>query len=320
MELLPGKGYTGPFLIMNTALNLVSSKNLAWQQRKAASFIFTPIFSGFETDCVEGGRLSAFTSTEKYRRAISLGDAMAISGAAASPNMGFYSSPALSFLLTVFNVRLGQWFGNPRYSDYGTKRGPSVGLAYLLYELLGHTDDTSAHVYISDGGHFENLGIYELVRRRCRFIVASDVGEDQSHKFGDLGNAIEKCRYDFGIDIEININRLRPDKDTGKSDWHCAIGTIHYERVDPNLTSGTLVYLKSSLTGDEPTDVQRYASQFPAFPHQSTADQWFTESQFESYRALGQHIAQSTFGVIGDEKEIAQMQVEDFFVRLRQHW
>src|SRR5262249_25585356 len=180
-----------------------------------------------------------------YKRPISLGDAMAISGAAASPNMGFYSSPALSFLLTVFNVRLGQWIGNPRYKNFGKRRGPFVGLAYLLYEMLGHTDDANHHVYISDGGHFENLRIYELVRRRCRFIVACDVSEDHDHKFGDLGNAIEKCRYDFGIDIEIKIDKLRPDKDTKKSEWHCAIGTIHYEQVDPNLTSGTLIYLKS---------------------------------------------------------------------------
>jgi len=316
----PSEGYAGPYLIVNTALNLVSSKNLAWQQRKAASFMFTPAFSGFETDCADGSRLSAFTDTKSYKAPISLGTTMAISGAAASPNMGFHSSPSLSFLMTVFNVRLGQWIGNPRYLSTGTRTGPHWGLLYLLNELLGHTDDESSYVYVSDGGHFENLGIYELVRRRCRFIIACDAGEDHGLKFGDIGNAIEKCRSDFGVDIELDLERLRPQKDTGKSNWHCAIGTIHYERVDPTLTSGTLVYLKSSLTGDEPTDVQRYAAQFPAFPHQTTADQWFSESQFESYRALGQHIAQSTFGVVGNRKEISKMNVEQFFVKLRQHW
>jgi hypothetical protein len=316
----PSEGYTGPYLIVNTALNLVSSKNLAWQQRKAASFMFTSQYSGFETDCADGTRLSAFTSTKEYKAPLTLGTAMAISGAAASPNMGFHSSPALSFLMTVFNVRLGRWIGNPRYSSEGTRTGPPWGLFYLVNELLGITNDESSYVYVSDGGHFENLGIYELVRRKCRFIIACDAGEDRGLKFGDLGNAIEKCRTDFGVDIEIDIERLRLQKDTGKSDWHCAIGTIHYERVDSNLTSGTLVYLKSSLTGDEPTDVQRYAAQCPAFPHQTTADQWFTESQFESYRALGQHSARSVFGVVGNQKEISKMNVEEFFVKLRQHW
>jgi hypothetical protein len=316
----PSEGYTGPYPIVNTALNLVSSSNLAWQQRKAASFMFTPGYSGFEIDAPDGSKLSAFTSTKGYKAPLSLGTTMAISGAAASPNMGFHSSPSLSFLMTVFNVRLGRWIGNPRYLSTGTRTGPRWGLLYLLNELLGHTNDKSSYVYVSDGGHFENLGIYELVRRRCRFIIACDAGEDHGLKFGDLGNAIEKCRSDFGVDIEIDIERLRIQKDTSKSDWHCAIGTIHYERVDSSLTSGTLVYLKSSLTGDEPTDVQRYAAQYPAFPHQTTADQWFSESQFESYRALGQHIAQSTFGVVGNRKEISKMNAEEFFVKLRQHW
>jgi len=316
----PSKEYSGPYPIVNTALNLVSSRNLAWQQRKAASFMLTPQFSGFEIDDSEGGKLSAFTRTDAYETPLSLGTTMALSGAAASPNMGFHSSPALAFLMTVFNVRLGRWIGNPRYVSTGTRTGPRWGLLYLLNELLGHTNDRSSYVYISDGGHFENLGIYELVRRRCRFIVACDAGEDHGLKFGDLGNAIEKCRSDFGVDIEIDIDRLRMQKDTGKSQWHCAIGTIHYERVDPKLTSGTLIYLKASLTGDESTDVQRYAAQYPAFPHQSTADQWFSESQFESYRALGEHVAQSTFGVVGTRKEIGKMNVEEFFVKLRQHW
>jgi hypothetical protein len=319
-ELDPSRGYSGPYLIVNTALNLVSGTNLAWQQRKAAAFMFTPDFCGFEIDRIEGGRLSAFSKITDYRKPPTLGRTIAISGAAASPNMGFHSSSALAFLMTVFNVRLGQWIGNPRYQSSGARNGPGWGLAYLLSELLGQTDDQRKYVYVSDGGHFENLGIYELVRRRCRFIIACDAGEDHALKFGDIGNAIEKCRSDFGVDIEIDIDRLRTKKDTGKSGCHCSIGTIHYERIDPSLTSGTLVYLKASLTGDEPTDVQRYAAQFPAFPHQTTADQWFTESQFESYRALGQHVGHSTFSVIGEQKAINKMNVEEFFVKLKQQW
>ena len=85
-----------------------------------------------------------------------------------------------------------------------------MSLRELLYELLGMTTDRREWVYLSDGGHFENLGIYELVRRRCRFIIACDAGQDGAVTFGDLGNAIEKCRSDFGVDIEIDVSKIRP--------------------------------------------------------------------------------------------------------------
>jgi hypothetical protein len=246
---------------------------------------------------------------------------MAISGAAASPNMGAQSSAGLSFLLTVFNVRLGWWLANPRYDPEDPwALGPHVGLFYLVNELMGRTNQENRYVYLSDGGHFENLGLYELVRRRCRYIVVCDAGEDHNLQFGDLGNAIEKCRTDFGVDIDVDIEQLRRIKGSANSTWHSAVGAIHYERVDPTSAAGVIVYMKSSLTGDEPTDVQRYAEQNPDFPHQSTAEQWFKESQFESYRALGQHIAQSTFGVIGDRAALAQFTVEQLFVQLRQRW
>ncbi len=107
------------------------------------------------------------------RSGASLGVALAISGAAASPNMGYHSSPALAFLMTVFNVRLGRWCGNPVDESAWTRPGPHVAAWRLLRELLGLTTSTSGYVYLSDGGHFENLGLYELVRRRCRFVVAS---------------------------------------------------------------------------------------------------------------------------------------------------
>jgi hypothetical protein len=312
--------YMGPYPIVNTALNLVNTENLAWQQRKSASFVFSPMYSGFEFPGPEGQIISALRPSAAFQIPLTMGLAMATSGAAASPNMGSHSTPSLSFLMTVFNVRLGWWFGNPRYSSTWGRMGPRFGLFYLINELMGHTNHENNYVYLSDGGHFENLGIYELVRRRCRFIVVCDAGEDHALHFGDLGNAIERCRTDFGIDVDIDIEPLRLQKDTGKSKWHCAIGTIHYEKVDLDAPAGTLVYIKSTLTGDEPTDVQRYADECPVFPHQSTADQWFTESQFESYRALGQHIVQSTFGAVGKRKELEKMDVEEIFVRMRQQW
>jgi hypothetical protein len=222
--------------------------------------------------------------------------------------------------MTVFNVRLGWWLGNPRKQHGYKKSGPLNVLWSLICELFGLTSDEGKYIYLSDGGHFENLGIYELVRRRCRFIVACDAEEDHLFGFGGLGNAIEKCRSDFGIDIDIDVEPIRDRSEKGHSRWHCAIGRIFYTRVDQNARDGILVYLKSSLTGDEPTDALRYAAANPEFPHQSTADQWFDESQFESYRVLGFHIAQNVFQPLGDAEAISKLTNEQLFVGLAQHW
>jgi hypothetical protein len=318
------RGYEGPYPIINTTLNLIHGGRLAWQQRKAASFVLTPKYCGYEVarpvSSMPGLVDNGYRPTSGYRGGLSLGTAMAISGAAASPSMGYHSSPPLAFLLTVFNVRLGRWLGNPRSERTWRNDGPRSGLLYLLCELFGLSNDRRRFVYLSDGGHFENLGIYELVRRRCRFIVACDAGEDHDMRFTDLGNVIEKCRADFGVDIEIDVSELRRAKHQGFSSRHCAVGKIRYDKAEEGAPVGTLVYLKASLTGDEPTDILRYATEHPTFPHQTTADQWFDESQFESYNTLGSHVVKSVFLAAGDPLSLEQMDDEELFVTLRQHW
>jgi hypothetical protein len=330
---LAGPGFTGPYPLVNTTINLVSGEDLAWQQRKGASFIFTPKFCGYQISGHPGARgdarpdLTGAATCPGYRETrhyaypelggISLGTAMAISGAAASPNEGYHSSPATAFLMTVFDVRLGWWLGNPA-GKKSHRSAPKFALVHLMRELFGLTNQGSNFVYLSDGGHFENLGIYELVRRRCRYIIACDSGQDGDLGFEDLGNAIRKCRTDMGLDIEIDIDSIRRQAN-GPSRWHCAVGTIHYDMVDRSASNGTLVYIKSSLTGDEAADVLSYHTQKPAFPHQSTADQWFDESQFESYRKLGYHVGLTTLGAAGQQRPMRNG-AESFFVALRQAW
>jgi predicted acylesterase/phospholipase RssA len=313
----------GPYPIVNTTLNLVHGRRLAWQTRKAASFVMTPLYCGYELSIPEengdaGRQPRDYRPTAEYAGRLHLGEAMAISGAAASPNMGRASTPSLGFLMTVFNLRLGWWLPNPRNSVTWCWRRPPAGLLYLGRELLGYTNEHSSFVYLSDGGHFENLGIYELVRRRCRFIVACDAGQDENRCFVDLAGAIEKCRTDFGIDIEIDLEALRAGP-KGRSARHCAIGRVRYDKADQAATFGTLVYLKASLTGDEPGDVEGYAAQNPAFPHESTADQWFDEDQLESYRALGQHVVSTVFSSAVDTG-VEPGEAEVLFRRLRQTW
>lgn len=277
--------YQRPFLIHNTAMNLVAGKQLAWQERRAAAFAFTPLASGysFVLPDEKGQLLSHYRLTAQYMGGVWMGSAMAISGAAASPNMGYHSSPALTFLMTVFNVRLGHWSPNPANERMWTWQDPPFGGIYLLSELFGHTEHTSPFVYLSDGGHFENLGIYELVRRRCACIVAVDAGADPKSTFGDLGNAIRKCYADFGVIIDIHAEELEAG--------YSAVGRIVY----PDAAEGCLIYIKPRLTGKEPADLLNYKCTHPGFPHQSTADQWFDESQFESYRKLGHHTGRVVF-------------------------
>jgi hypothetical protein len=206
--------------------------------------------------------------------------------------MGARSTPALTFLLTLFNARLGAWLGNPGPAGAATwhDADPRLGPAPLLRELFGLTTDRNPYVFLSDGGHFENLGLYEMVRRRCRTIIVSDAGCDPQYTFEDLSNAVRKIRIDFSIPIEFPAAGLGMElAGQGHGNAHVAIGAIKYSAVDGNVDDGLLVYMKATLSGDEPADVLNYARSHPAFPHESTSNQFFTEAQFESYRVLGHH-------------------------------
>jgi hypothetical protein len=148
---------------------------------------------------------------------------------------------------------------------------------------MGSTNDDSGFVYLSDGGHFENLAIYELVRRGCKLIVAGDASCDPAVGFGDLHNAIERCRTDFGVEIVIDPNETRR-QENGLAKSHYAVGKIHYSPSPAD--DGVIVYLKPTLVATDPADVLGYTSTNPNFPDDTTANQWFDEAHFENYRAL----------------------------------
>jgi hypothetical protein len=281
-----------PMHVVNTALNLTAGEKLAWQQRKAESFTVSALHSG-----------SAYVGYRDSREyggddGISLGNAVTISGAAASPNMGYNSSPPTAFLLTMLNVRLGSWLGNPGIAGKNSYRlgHPTSNLKPMFAELLGSTTDTYDWIYLSDGGHFENLALYEMVLRRCRYIVVSDGGCDPTFTFEDLGNAIRKIRTDLGVPIDLTeelemFPRSKPGEPLASGSY-MAKATIRYSAIDAGGVDGQLVYLKPSVYKDNylPRDVYNYAQQSETFPHETTANQFFTESQFESYRALGRYV------------------------------
>jgi len=280
-------GYDGPIPIINTALNMVGGGDAGLQERRASSFFFTPYCSGSEPTGVR-----PTIEFGKGKGGITIGRCITTSGAAASPNMGYHTKSTVAFLMTFFNVRLGLWTRSPKFP--ASQQGARWGFWYLLKELFGTAGDDDKFLYLSDGGHFENLGVYELIRRRCRYIIACDAEQDEHFVMSGLGGLIRKCRIDFDVDIEIDTRKIRTRDASACSEAHYALGRIRYDRNDRDK-DGYLVYLKASLTGDEDGDILQYKAENAAFPHQSTADQFFDESQFESYRRLGQHIAESAF-------------------------
>jgi hypothetical protein len=315
-----GTNTFGLFHVINIALNVVDSKRLAWQERKAESFTVSALHSG--------SAYKGFRPSEDYgdpSGGISLGTAMAISGAAVSPNMGYHSSPSISLLLALFNVRLGWWLGNPGKegeTSYRTE-GPSFAVRPLIQEAFGMTTDDRPYVYLSDGGHFENLGLYEMVRRRCRFIVVVDAGCDPSFAFEDLGNAVRKIYIDLGIRIrfdDLQSIKNRRDRSVQGIDeqaddrWtkvpYFTTGVIEYEAADgkaDGCSDGTILYIKPAYHGIEGAGIVSYATAHPEFPHETTTDQWFTESQFESYRSLGLEIADRVLEAAATTVELQQI-------------
>lgn len=310
--------------VVNVALNLVapSGGRLEWQQRKAASFTMSPLHCG--------SPVAGFVATRDYGRkaeetptavqtlrinpegqtvdihlrptgGMSLGRAMAISGAAAAPSMGYHSSAVVALTMSFFNIRLGWWLPNPgaQYRANWHRDEPHYGLEHLIAEAAGLTTEKSSFVYLSDGGHFENLGLYEMVRRRCRTLVVVDATQDPEYRYADLESSLRKIRIDFGISIQFPFELPTPDS-ARRTGQHVAVGIVKYSDVDGPVTDGTLVYIKPVLSGDEPLDLENYARDSvkgrAPFPHQLTSDQFFDEAQFEAYRLLGLHSVQRWLG------------------------
>ena len=138
--------------------------------------------------------------------------------------------------------------------------------------------------------------MYELVRRRVKYIIACDADSDPAYEFGDLSNAIEKCRVDFGVQIEMGeYMKIAPDEKTRLSATHFAVGMIRYLPQSAaeeayGTEPGVLVYIKRSITSDEPAQVLGQRSAGSSFPHDETLNQFFNETLFEAYRALGEHM------------------------------
>ena len=276
-----------PYHLVNAALNIQGSKYRNARGRNAHFFFFSPRFVGSD---FTGYRATA--AMEKADPHLDLAAAMAISGAAVSPNAGDKTNRATRALLGLANLRLGYWLPNPRWLKARNMRLFRSGASpYCFFlELLGAVNEQRRDVYLSDGGHIENLGVFELLRRRCRYIIASDAEADLTLSFNGLAQVVRLARIELGIQIRIDLAQLhrRPDGTVAR---HVALGTIEYG----DGQTGHLLYLKASVSGDEGVYVAEYRARCPDFPHETTSDQFFDEAQFEAYRALGHHIAGGLF-------------------------
>ena len=300
---------TGPFHLINAALNVHGSEVVNKRGRNAEFFTFSKTHVGSDaTTYVETEAM------EEREKDIRLSTAMAISAAAASTAMGSRTLRPLALTLAVFNVRLGYWLRNPRCvreTGLGARiihRLIDIPYYYLFAEITGMLNEDRGLVYLSDGGHLENLGLYSLLKRRCKFIVVVDGEADPQLNFSSFVTAQRYARIDLGTRIELPFDEIQKasrscrewidDRKTTASDRqpfrlkgpHCSLGLIHYPKDgDGNRQTGILLYVKSSITGDENDYVRDYARRNSSFPHETTGDQFFSEEQFEAYRSLGFH-------------------------------
>jgi hypothetical protein len=310
------------FPVINVTLNATTGGSTARAQRKGEPFTMTPLHCGSaalnrdQQDVAFGAYVPTplFASGDKetgpddLQKGITLGTAITLSGAAASPNMGYHSSFFTAFVMALFNVRLGAWLPNPGWAgsdgrgldeETAKQSGPIHAIPTMLEELTGLSNDRGRYTYLSDGGHFDNLGLYEMLRRQCRLIVVIDAGQDEHYAYFDLSHALQLASIDLGIRV-----RFHPAIKVGERILlpHGAFARIIYPAAssDQPEKSGELLYIKPWLPPDAPVELTAFKQVKSSFPHETTANQFFTESDFESYRKLGEYLASTILDQAGN--------------------
>lgn len=291
------KGFKGPYHIVNTNIITTNSTIPKFKGRGGDNFILSPFFCG-------SNATGWSTTTSFMNNSMTLASAMAISGAAVNPDTGVGGegptrNPLVSLVMRILNIRLGYWVPNPNTPAVSRLFPPNFFFPYLFSKHK----ESNLFLELSDGGHFENLGLYELFRRRMKTIIICDGGADKNFTFEDLGNALEKARVDLGVEVtKLDLEPLIPkfkESTDGKgprqlekpADQGYAVGDITYKDKEGKPSSGKLIYLKTTFIKKLPKDIVAYQNKHPDFPDQSTADQFFDERQFEAYRELGYQIA-----------------------------
>ncbi len=221
------KNLVAPYPLINTCLNLqlLGGGDENFKGAKASDyFLLSPFYFG--------SKLTGYVDTDTFKdyKELTLPAATTISAAAVNPGMGTYSNKLLSVLMTTFNVRLGFWISNP------LKRNESERVWwpwYFFKELFSKIGTANRKLNISDGGHIENLGVYELLRRRCRLILSVDAGADPLYDFADLEILTVRARNELGLSIEFREGHIpedviRPKPSYGYSLERFAIADVYH--------------------------------------------------------------------------------------------
>ena len=311
-----------PLHLINVTLakTVDPAEQLVQRDRKGQPLCVSPL--GFAIDGVHNNFRQVGTDSQ-IQRNLSVGQWVGVSGAAASTGLGRQTSLGLSLLLGAANVRLGTWWQSNASGvatiDPGW-RSRFRTQAYLLDEFTAKFYGLRRPwQYMTDGGHFENLGLYELLRpeRKLRLVLAVDASADPRFEFADLANLIRLARIDHKVEVEVQRGfddprqklpeifgkvfgtpedfrqQLKDERTNGKRNGHatqCGL-LLKATHRDWELPCW-IVLIKPRVLTDSPEDVKQYAVAHPEFPHESTADQFFDEGQWESYRKLGLSNAQ----------------------------
>jgi len=249
---------------------------------------------------------------------LALGAWAAISGAAVSTGLGRMSSAGFSMLAWLVNARLAYWWLPAAKMSTQQRESLLKTFDLVRQELTGgFYGRRGLRWNLSDGGHFENTAVYELLRRRAALVVCADNGADPDYGFNDLHNLVRRARIDFGAEIEFLaeaelaafVGRLghteaarwfgtiEQFRDPARRGDRCALAArVRYATgADGLARAALLIVVKPAVPDFAPLDVKLYACRQPAFPQQSTGDQFFDEGQWESYRKLGEAIGLRLF-------------------------
>jgi hypothetical protein len=294
-----------PYHLIGAAVNTSGDTDLQRLGRRSDGFILAHLYSG--------SRVTRYwpTATSRALKGISLSEAMAISGAAQSPNMGRATTTSMAILMALFNVRIGSWILNPD-EDIRRRKMWKPLVWFWLQELFGMASAEDRFIYLSDGGHFDNSGIYELLKRRCKYILAVDASAD----VGNLATVARLARIDLGVQIDINLEPLKYGSPAELSGQAFVVGQLKYPPVQgDNGTEGVLVWIPTVMTKGQKPDVVRYAEEDPVFPFHPTGDQLYDQVQFEAYRQLGHTAAGIAFPdtLVGYERPLTRGRLEQVF-------
>ena len=299
-DLSPTTGYDGPIPLITAAANVQETDPTGQRRTRSRPFLFSSFFCGLEQPC-------AYRPTKEFAGGISLGTAMAIAGCVR--NLSRPPSLAASVLWTIFDLRSGWWIASPSNEKTAQRSGPRTGLGYAIARSLLGVEADSAYLYLRDSGDLDNLGLYALVKRRCRWILVCDATEDPTRSMGALGLAVKTCRTELGAEIKIDL--APPTRGEQYLRSHAQLGTVRYS----DGVEGLVLYIKASLTGDEPSELLQYADGHPEFP--GAAGRQFGEPEFESYRRLGQHVIESLLTLLGDRQSLSEMPLETLLSQIR---